>query len=190
MSVTTFSRRRLAQGLAVGALSLGLLGSAFAAGIQVTEAWIRWLPANLPAGGYAKVTNDTDKEVKLVGASSPKYGMVMLHQTVNKNGMSNMVHVDAIPIAPHKSMAFTPGDYHIMLMQPKPGWHGYWQNPGDAGLGMGLEWTLPAGAKAGAPQYPVPETLLISGLMNHVYEHDYAVLVPLTLPATARARRP
>lgn len=71
------------------------------------------------------------------------------------------------------------------LMQPKPGWHGYWQNPGDAGLGMGLEWTLPAGAKAGALQYPVPETLLISGLMNHVYEHDYAVLVPLTLPANA-----
>ena len=72
-----------------------------------------------------------------------------------------------------------------VLMQPKPGWHGYWQNPGDAGLGMGLEWTLPAGAKAGAPQYPVPETLLIAGLMNHVYEHDYAVLVPLTLPANA-----
>ena len=71
------------------------------------------------------------------------------------------------------------------VMQPKPGWHGYWQNPGDAGLGMGLEWTLPAGAKAGALQYPVPETLLISGLMNHVYEHDYAVLVPLTLPANA-----
>lgn len=119
-SNSSLSRTAL-RGLATGVLSLGLLGSAFAAGIQVTEAWIRWLPANLPAGGYAQVTNDTDKEVKLVGASSPKYGMVMLHQTVNKNGMSNMVHVDAIAIAPHKSMAFTPGDYHIMLMQPKPG---------------------------------------------------------------------
>ena len=113
--------RTAARGAVAVALGLGLLGSALAAGIQVTDAWIRWLPANLPAGGYAKVTNDTNKEVNLVGASSPKYGMVMLHQTVNKNGMSNMVHVDAIPIAPHKSMAFTPGDYHIMLMQPKPG---------------------------------------------------------------------
>lgn len=107
--------------LAAGALSLGLLGSAFAAGIQVTDAWIRWLPSGLPAGGYAKVRNDTNKEVKLIGASSPKYGMVMLHRTVSKNGMSHMVHVDAIAIAPHKSIAFTPGDYHIMLMQPKPG---------------------------------------------------------------------
>ncbi len=70
-------------------------------------------------------------------------------------------------------------------MRPKAGWHGYWSNPGDAGLGMVLEWALPAGASAGAPRYPVPGTLLISGLMNHVYEHDYAVLVPLKVPAAA-----
>ena len=70
--------------------------------------------------------------------------------------------------------------------RPEPGWHGYWANPGDAGFGMTLKWTLPAGAEAGALRYPVPETLLISGLMNHVYEHAYAVLVPLTLPADAK----
>ena len=72
MRSNAFFSRTARRGLAAGALSLGLLGSAFAAGIQVTDAWIRWLPANLPAGGYAKVTNDTDKEIKLVGASSPK----------------------------------------------------------------------------------------------------------------------
>ena len=72
-------------------------------------------------------------------------------------------------------------------MRPEKGWHGYWSNPGDAGLGMTLDWTLPAGARTGIPAYPVPETLLIAGLMNHVYEHEYAVLVPLTVPATARA---
>ncbi|NCU12003.1 MAG: thiol:disulfide interchange protein [Sphingomonadaceae bacterium] len=72
------------------------------------------------------------------------------------------------------------------LMTPDPGWHGYWQNPGDAGLGMTTEWTLPKGTSAGALQYPVPGTLLISGLMNHVYKTEYAVLLPLTLPADAR----
>ncbi len=71
-------------------------------------------------------------------------------------------------------------------MAPAPGWHGYWQNPGDAGLGMTLDWTLPAGTSAGALAYPVPQPLLVSGLMNHVYEHEYAVLVPLKLPATAK----
>ena len=44
-------------------------------------------------------------------------------------------------------------------MQPKPGWHGYWQNPGDAGQGMTVDWTLPPGAKVGALAYPVPATL-------------------------------
>jgi DsbC/DsbD-like thiol-disulfide interchange protein/cytochrome c biogenesis protein CcdA len=77
----------------------------------------------------------------------------------------------------------------IMLaihMRPEPGWHGYWLNPGDAGLGMTLKWSLPYGSKPGEPLYPVPQTLLISGLMNHVYERDYAVLVPLTLPVDGR----
>ncbi len=77
-------------------------------------------------------------------------------------------------------------------MKPGPGWHGYWLNPGDAGLGMRLNWSLPDGAQAGEPQYPVPTTLVVSGLMNHVYKGDYAVLVPLTLPPDAKdgARQP
>ena len=70
-------------------------------------------------------------------------------------------------------------------MKPAAGWHGYWRNPGDAGLGMNTAWTLPSGAQVGALAYPVPQTLLVSGLMNHVYKGDYAVLVPLILPAGA-----
>lgn len=70
-----------------------------------------------------------------------------------------------------------------LVFRPDPGWHGYWENPGDAGYGMRLDWDLPEGWRAGEPQYPVPEQLLIAGLMNHVYEGDYAVLVPLEVPA-------
>ncbi|MFA7603389.1 MAG: protein-disulfide reductase DsbD domain-containing protein, partial [Novosphingobium sp.] len=83
--------------------------------------------------------------------------------------------------------AGNPGDtvWLAFHMRPAPGWHGYWLNPGDAGLGMTLDWSLPTGAKAGEPRYPVPRTLLIAGLMNHVFEHEYAVLVPLTLPVDA-----
>src|SRR5690606_27816468 len=70
-----------------------------------------------------------------------------------------------------------------LLFRPQPGWHGYWSNPGDAGLGMTLDWQLPEGWEAGQPLYPVPQTLLIAGLMNHVYEGDHAVIVPLKVPA-------
>ncbi|KMS54317.1 thiol:disulfide interchange protein [Novosphingobium barchaimii LL02] len=77
-------------------------------------------------------------------------------------------------------------------MSPEKGWHGYWINPGDAGLGMQLAWELPEGASVGEPAYPVPRTLVVQGLMNHVYEKEYAVLVPVTLPekATAGTRLP
>jgi len=66
-------------------------------------------------------------------------------------------------------------------MTPEAGWHGYWENPGDAGLGMTVKWTLPKGVNIGALRYPVPEMLMISGLMNHVYEGPYAILAPLAI---------
>jgi thiol:disulfide interchange protein len=71
------------------------------------------------------------------------------------------------------------------LMTPQPGWHGYWRNPGDAGVEMQADWKLPAGASAGSLTYPVPHTLVISGLMNYVYEGPYAVLASVRIPAEA-----
>lgn len=70
-----------------------------------------------------------------------------------------------------------------IFMEPQGEWHGYWKEPGDAGLAPQLTWSLPDGVSAGEAAYPVPQTLLIDGLMNHVYEHPYALLVPLRIPA-------
>jgi thiol:disulfide interchange protein len=67
-------------------------------------------------------------------------------------------------------------------MKPAPQWHGYWANPGDAGLPTRIAWTAPRGLVFGPLQYPVPQTLLIAGLMNYVYESDYAELVTLDVP--------
>ncbi|AHE55761.1 hypothetical protein NX02_20600 [Sphingomonas sanxanigenens DSM 19645 = NX02] len=67
-------------------------------------------------------------------------------------------------------------------MKPAPGWHGYWANPGDAGLGMRLKWTLPPGVTVSPLRYPVPQRLIVAGLMNYVYEADYAQLVTLDVP--------
>jgi DsbC/DsbD-like thiol-disulfide interchange protein/cytochrome c biogenesis protein CcdA len=66
---------------------------------------------------------------------------------------------------------------------PKPGWHGYWLNPGDAGLPARAEWQLPLGAEVEPLRFPVPKTLVISGLMNYVYEGPHAVLTRLRVPA-------
>jgi thiol:disulfide interchange protein len=69
------------------------------------------------------------------------------------------------------------------VSRPDAGWHGYWKNPGDAGVETQAAWTLPAGVTAGPIAYPVPHRLLISGLMNYVYEGPFTQFVTLTLPA-------
>ncbi len=77
-----------------------------------------------------------------------------------------------------------------IVMHTKPGWHGYWSNPGDAGLPMTVKWTLPPGFSVGELRYPVPTRLTIAGIMNYVYEQDYAVLVRLKAPAGATGSVP
>ncbi|MBA4094580.1 MAG: thiol:disulfide interchange protein, partial [Candidatus Accumulibacter sp.] len=69
------------------------------------------------------------------------------------------------------------------VMTPKPQWHTYWLNPGDAGAPTRAAWTLPAGATAGELRYPTPETFIVSGLMNYVYAHENVLLADVTVPA-------
>jgi thiol:disulfide interchange protein/DsbC/DsbD-like thiol-disulfide interchange protein len=74
-----------------------------------------------------------------------------------------------------------------IAMTPQSEWHGYWQNGGDAGFGMSVRWTVPEGVEVGSLQYPVPGTLVIAGLMNHVYKQPYALIAPLTVSADVPA---
>ena len=70
------------------------------------------------------------------------------------------------------------------VMVPAPGWHGYWQNPGDTGMAPRLSWDLPPGVRAQPLSYPVPERLIVAGFMNYVYGSRYALLGGVTLPPT------
>ena len=93
------------------------------------------------------------------------------------NNLVGSLHAEG-PVAPGEELTLA-----IHFEPVSDEWHGYWSNPGDAGLGMALEWELPEGWEAGEPLYPVPQKLRISGLMNHVYKGAYAVLVPVSVPA-------
>ncbi|KQN91205.1 thiol:disulfide interchange protein [Sphingomonas sp. Leaf231] len=77
-----------------------------------------------------------------------------------------------------------PGDAVAVAIRavPQPGWHGYWLNPGDAGVATRATWTLPDGVQAAPLDYPAPGRLVIAGLMNHVYERPWTMLTTLTVP--------
>jgi thiol:disulfide interchange protein/DsbC/DsbD-like thiol-disulfide interchange protein len=70
-----------------------------------------------------------------------------------------------------------------LMLTPKAGWHTYWLNPGDAGAATRVAWTLPAGTPEPPPlAYPVPKTLIVSGLMNYVYAHPNVLVTSVTPP--------
>ena len=114
---------RVAIMLALSALAAAAAIAATPA-VRAENAWIRWLPANLPSAGYATLVNTGDRPEVLIGASSPDYGEVSLHQNVTRDGTVEMRPVERITIDPHSSLRLAAG-YHMMLMQAnkplKPG---------------------------------------------------------------------
>ncbi|MGA2249551.1 protein-disulfide reductase DsbD family protein [Terracidiphilus sp.] len=68
----------------------------------------------------------------------------------------------------------------------EPGWHVYWKNAGDAGEPPHIKWTLPDGITAGSLEFPVPQRLPVSTLMDYGYEGE--VLYPFEIKASAGAK--
>ena len=89
------------------------------AAVSTQNAWVRWLPNDLPAAGYVTLKNDGDQSVDLVDVSSDDYGMVMLHQTVSNGSTQKMVMVHKATVPAHGTLAIAPGGYHLMLEHAK-----------------------------------------------------------------------
>ena len=85
--------------------------------LTIQDAWIRWLPADLPAAGYLTLINTGARPLNLIAATSPAYTQVTLHRTVNRGGGMQMTAVEHITIDAHSSLDFAATGYHMMLMQ-------------------------------------------------------------------------
>lgn len=103
-----------------GAALLVGAASAQAAGLTLSNSWVRFIMPSLPAAGYFTLTNDTGKAASLVGAASPACGMLLLHKSMNMNGEESMVMVKTVKVPAHGKIDFAPGGYHLMCMEPRP----------------------------------------------------------------------
>lgn len=112
--------------------------------------------------------------VRLLGLLLLFMGLPIQAQAQEMHSKAELVAETPNP-APGKTVTLA------VRMTPDPGWHSYWKNPGDAGFGMTIDWTLPKGVTVGPLRYPVPQTLLIGTLMNHVYEHEHGILIDLAV---------
>jgi len=97
--------------------------------------------------------------------------------------MGGSDHVDLELLSERASVR--PGEpFEVGLhMKMKKGWHTYWMQPGDAGLPLQVEWTLPAGFSAGPMEWPAPERIPTGELMSYGYAKDVLLTVTITPPA-------
>lgn len=87
--------------------------------IRIHDAWIREAPPGATAlAAYMEIENIGDRVRILREASSPAFGHIMLHGTRTQDGLTRMIHLEQVEIAPHSSAIFQPGGNHLMLMQP------------------------------------------------------------------------
>jgi copper(I)-binding protein len=94
------------------------------AGMTLSGAWVRSVVPSRPAAGYFILRNNTGSHRKLVSASSPACGMLMLHLSKHEGG-EHMTMVDSVDVPAHGAVSFAPGGYHLMCVKPanrvKPG---------------------------------------------------------------------
>jgi thiol:disulfide interchange protein/DsbC/DsbD-like thiol-disulfide interchange protein len=99
-------------------------------------------------------------------------------------------HVEAelVPAA----TALQPGTPLTVALRLKmdPGWHTYWQNPGDSGLPSTLAWKLPPGLSTGPIQWPPPRALPIGPLVNYGYEGEVLLLADIAVTPTFASAGP
>ena len=118
-------------------LYLALTTTAFACDLSVTDPWIREAPPSAKAlAGYmvvkmllGAVLIDAlhaaleDRVVALdrvrMDFAAHVFVSTMLHRTVEKDGMAEMVHQEKVTIPAGGELVFKPKDYHIMLMRPQ-----------------------------------------------------------------------
>lgn len=84
-----------------------------------------------------------------------------------------------------ESSAIVPGaTFRVgLLLQPEPGWHTYWKQPGIVGVPTQIDWQLPAGFTAGELEYPGPEPVLMFHIKAQGYRRAVLLQTQITAPA-------
>ena len=80
------------------------------------------------------------------------------------------LHTDKTSVAPGSEFSV------IIEMDPDEGWHGYWENPGDAGLKLEMEWQIPDGVEIDALQFKTPHLIPFEEIVSYGYEGKVTIV--------------
>ncbi|ADV26817.1 protein of unknown function DUF461 [Pseudoxanthomonas suwonensis 11-1] len=88
--------------------------------VAMDAGWIRLSPVPQPRmlAGFGRLANRCGQAVAVVGARSPVFGEVTVHETTQVDGVSRMREIAQLPLAARGEAVLQPGGLHLMLMQP------------------------------------------------------------------------
>ncbi len=68
-------------------------------------------------------------------------------------------------------------EFHIIIeLTPDQGWHAYWENPGDAGLKLEMDWDVPEGVEIGPLQFTTPHLIPFEEIVSYGYDGKVTIL--------------
>ncbi|MGA9851943.1 MAG: copper chaperone PCu(A)C [Gammaproteobacteria bacterium] len=111
--------RRIFISLFMALSLMPLVSHADGPAVAASHVWIREAPPGVSVmAGYLTLENLSDQTLTLASVTSPDFGSVMVHKSVQHGDMESMEPVVNLGIPAHKSVVFAPGGYHLMLMKP------------------------------------------------------------------------
>ena len=109
----------------------------------------------------------------------------------------SFVLLQASVTRPHVTISMVPELTAVVAGMPQrvalrfevePGWHIYWQNPGESGVGTTARWTLPSGFTVDSLKHPTPRRLDVADIVTHILEGDVVFETIVTPPKALTAR--
>ena len=83
--------------------------------LTVADGWVMAAETGMSAA-FGVLTNPTDADIVVVGASSPASNELQLHETVEKDGAMVMQEVESFTVPAHGTAVLEPGANHVMCM--------------------------------------------------------------------------
>jgi len=88
--------------------------------INIADLWISEAPPTVSVlVAYVTLINNSEKPVSLVSVSCPLFSSIEIHRSIIKNGIASMQRHAALEIPSKSTIKLSPGDYHLMLFNPK-----------------------------------------------------------------------
>jgi len=88
--------------------------------IQVKNAWIREAPPTIRThAGYLTIINNKSENIQLINIISEYFERIEIHHSRMEDGIAKMIEHETIEIPAQSEFIFSPGNYHLMLLNNK-----------------------------------------------------------------------